>query len=458
MFIGCAVVSLGAAVIGVPTASGVNPQPLGVLAPRLPARATVGGAATSGATTLTAPAMVSNASGGGCTTPGRAPVSPAALYLISDDQSQPNAAMAYPADLWSAPAFRDDTAGLAIFAPVRYLFKQTITAAMWQAHRFPWDWSYVNTLVDEARSCGKSFSIALEVGFDDPVPDPVFANCGNGCAPAFHTWSFGNNRCILNDVPLAWKPNVLAFWQSAAASLAADLKAHNTLSSLSLLHITGVSVYDEEVRLPSGEVPVGYGKDVCADDGEKAGEVIPADARHLANYGYSAKKLTSAFGAITSAFAASFPTTKLGLSVYQSGTAFPTIAGQPPSAQVVSDLVAAANKAAPGRLHFQADNLDTTPVDRQVLQFASLYGGVVGWQSNHRGGSGARCSSGKNGSCGPDGLDSPYHQLLENGIKNSGTYLELWANDVVNYPASIEAIYPAVSAAQLSANKPARSG
>jgi hypothetical protein len=191
------------------------------------------------------------------------PVSPAALYVISDNQSQPNAAMAYPADLWSAPAFQDDTAGLAIFAPVRYLFKQTITAAMWQAHQFPWDWTYVNTLVNEALSCGKSFSIALEVRFDDPVPDPVFANCGTGCAPAFHTWSFGNDRCILNDVPLPWAPNVLAFWQSAAASLAADLRAHNALSSLSLLHLPGVSVYDEELRLPSGRFPAGTAK-TCA--------------------------------------------------------------------------------------------------------------------------------------------------------------------------------------------------
>ncbi|MGO9874716.1 MAG: hypothetical protein ACLPVY_13065 [Acidimicrobiia bacterium] len=32
--------------------------------------------------------------------------------------------------------------------------------------------------------------------------------------------------------------------------------------------------------------------------------------------------------------------------------------------------------------------------------------------------------------------------LLENGINGSGTYLELWATDVANYPASIAAIYP----------------
>ena len=58
------------------------------------------------------------------------------------------------------------------------------------------------------------------------------------------------------------------------------------------------------------------------------------------------------------------------------------------------------------------------------------------------------CNGGGAGTCGTDGPNCLYFQLLQNGSQNGGGYVEVWSADVVNSPLSLAAVksagmYPA---------------
>ncbi len=115
---------------------------------------------------------------------------------------------------------------------------------------------------------------------------------------------------------------------------------------------------------------------------------------------------------------------------------------------VAYEIVKKVNDIAPGRVLLQADLLDVNQILPEVTTLASAFSDRVGWQSNKHGSTGAGCNGGGAGSCDPDGPTSPYFYLLKNGWQNSGTYLEVWSNDVVSYPQGIDA---AVAAGYFSA-------
>jgi len=377
------------------------------------------------------------------------------IYVLNDPSNEAPAATAYAAGLATSEAYLSDVTGHAVFVPIAKILPAVTT---WG--QFNWSWGYLDTLVQAALSHQKKFSIELETGYQSgstylqSLPSGFAAACGAGCAPLFDVWTTGGaaDRCISAYVLLPWVPNVQAFWGAAATALAAHLQATGAYASLTLVHVPGLSVYDEEIRLPTGRPSPTTADTLPCPDGRPAYPTVLTDADTAAwrAHGYSDTAVVNGFAAIAGAFARAFPDRFLGLSLFNPSTTgidFPNLTGDAPGT-VASGIVQAVSRLAPGRVQVQADFLDTQAILPEVTTLASQNADSVGWQSNKHGGTGAGCNGGGAGTCGPDGAASPYYMLLQEGSLNRGEYVEVWSADVVAYPLSLDAaktagLYPA---------------
>ncbi len=381
---------------------------------------------------------------------------PAGIYVLNEASNEQSTNTAYASGLTASPAYQNDITGHAIFVPIAQILP---SITKWED--FEWDWSYLDTLVQIALSHHKKFSVELETGFQSSstflhsLPDGFAGACGDDCAPLFDVWVTGGSggRCTSAYVLLPWISKVQEFWTRAAFALAAHLRETGAYESLTLIHVPGLSVYDEELRLPTGN-PAPDANDKCPDGrfAESPDFAVANDAAdsRWQSLGYSDAAVIDGFGVITAAFAHAFPDRFLGLSLFNPGPHgidFPNLTNDP-IGFVASQIVQEVTQIAPGRVQLQSDNLDSYFAQPEVLNLAAQYGDLIGWQTNKHAETGAGCNGGGVGSCDPDGPDSPYFQLLQNGALNGGEYLEVWSNDVISYPESFDAaktagFYPA---------------
>jgi hypothetical protein len=372
---------------------------------------------------------------------------PTGIYVVNEASDEQSTATAYAPGLVTSPAYENDVEGHAIFVPIA-----KILPSVTQWGLFQWNWTYLDTLVHVAVSNHKKFSIELEMGFQssttfkESLPAGFAAACGADCAPLFDVWVTGGSggRCISAYVPLPWAPKVQWFWIEAAFAVAAHLRETGAYSSLTLIHVPGLSVYDEEIRLPTGNpapdenVQCPDGRHTLAPDFAVASDASSARWQTL---GYSDGAAIHGFGIIALGFAIAFPDRYLGLSLFNpgpNGIDFPNLTNDPVG-YVASQIVQEVTAIAPGRVQLQSDNLDSDFAQPEVLSLAAKYTNSIGWQTNKHAETGAGCNGGGSGSCSPDGPDGPYFQLLQNGALNGGEYLEVWSNDVVSYPMSFDA-------------------
>jgi hypothetical protein len=372
--------------------------------------------------------------------------SPAGVYVLDDAANEKPTAQLYAPGLFTSPAYKTDVTGHAIFVPIAKILPLITT---WG--QFNWDWGFLDTLLQLAVGNGKKFSIELETGFQSSnaylqsLPAGFLATAGANSAPLFDVWTTGGGagRCISAYVLLPWVPRVQQFWSAAANALSAHLKQAGVYDSLTLVHIPGLSVYDEEIRLPSGIPKPTTADTLPCPDGRHAYPAVidDADTGKWRGLGYSDTGAINGFKVIAKAFADAFPDRVLGLSLFppaQKGIDFPNLTGDTAgyvAAQIVREVTAIAS----GRIQVQADNLDGDYSEAEVRSLASLNSDLVGWQSNKHGGSGAGCNGGGVGSCGADGPTSLYFQILQNGSVTGGEYVEVWSADVVSFPESFAA-------------------
>lgn len=372
--------------------------------------------------------------------------SPAGIYVLDDASNEKPTAGLYAPGLFTSSAYKNDITGHALFVPIAKILPVITT---WG--QFNWDWRFLDTLLQFVSSNKKRFSIELESGFQSSdtylqsLPAGFLATAGVNSAPLFDVWTTGGGagRCISAYILLPWVPKVQQFWSAAAIALSAHLKAAGAYDSLTLVHIPGLSVYDEEIRLPTG-IPRPTTADTlpCADGRHAYPAVIDdADTGKWRTLGYSDTATVNGFTVIAKAFADAFPDRVLGLSLFppaQKGIDFPNLTGDS-AGSVAAQIVKAVSAIAPGRVQVQADNLDGNYSEAEVRGLATLNSDLVGWQSNKHGGSGAGCNGGAAGSCGQDGPVSLYFQLLQNGSVTGGEYMEVWSADVVSFPQSFAA-------------------
>ena len=370
---------------------------------------------------------------------------PSGIYVLNENSNEQSLATAYASGLTAAPAYDSDVAGHAIFVPIAKVLPSVST---WG--QFSWSWTYLDSLVGIAVSHHKRFSLEFEVGFQAEstyqisMPQGFVAACGADCAHLFDVWVVGGvaPRCIDAIVPLPWIANVQQMWTALASDAAAHLKQTGAYSSLTLVHVPGLSVYDEELRLPTGTPrPTASDSTIKCPDGKPAypTTITDADTTAWRALGYSDSAVVAGFSVIAAGFARAFPDRYLGLSLLNPGTVgldFPNLTGDPVG-QVASELVQAVSTIAPGRVQLQADDLDINHVLAEVTTLATTYGDAVGWQTNKHAGTGAGCNGAGPSSCSPDGPSGLYFQLLQAGAQNHGEYIEVWSADVVQYPQSI---------------------
>jgi hypothetical protein len=389
------------------------------------------------------------ASLGACLAPPAAAIPrPVGLYVLDDAANLAPTGKMYPAGLFSDTTYLHDVTGHAIFCPIAKILPSVST---WG--QFHFEWSVLDTLVQLATSHGKSYSIELETGFqtsaqtwNQALPPGFSGACGANCAPLFDVWATGGTggNCTSSYVLLPWVPNVQQFWAVTAESLAAHLHNIGAYGALTLVHVPGLSVYDEELRLPTGSpMPTTADTLPCPDNRPAYPTVInDATLAQWQTYGYSDSAVIAGFKAIATSFALAFPDRVLGLSLFPhgagAGIAFPNFTADS-AGYVSAQLVEEVAQIAPGRLQIQSDNLDSATTVNSVMSLARENEAFIGWQSNKHGGTGAGCGGGGAGSCLPDAPNGHFYNLLAFGAAEGAHYFEIWPRDVPSYPQGITA-------------------
>jgi hypothetical protein len=372
---------------------------------------------------------------------------PIGLYVLDDAANLAPTSKMYPAGLFTDSTYARDIAGHAIFCPIA-----KIVSSVTPWGHFQYDWSVLDTLVGLATAHGKLFSIELETGFQtssqtyrQALPSGFATACGSGCAPLFDVWAVGGSggTCTSSYVLLPWVTNVQQFWDVTADSLAAHLHNIGAYGSLTLVHVPGLSVYDEELRLPTGS-PTPSPSDTlpCPDSLPAYPTVInQATQARWNTYGYSDSAVIAGFQVIATSFARAFPDRVLGLSLFPhggAGIAFPNFTGDS-AGYVSAQLVGEVARMARGRLQIQSDNLDSAVTVNSVMSLARENAAFIAWQSNKHGGTGAGCGGGGAGSCLPDAPNGHFFNLLAYGAAEGAHYFEIWPRDVLKYPLAIGA-------------------
>lgn len=173
------------------------------------------------------------------------------------------------------------------------------------------------------------------------------------CAPTFNVLHPSTQVCLSNKIPLPWNGNVQKFWGALAMALAAHLKGScydpenrvigpcrkgrpSVYEALTLIHLPGISIFDEELSFPnpkrplpttSGSCPDGRSftpKPTSGDDWATNSVAYDNSSANLVRLGYTESppspsppattNLIEGFKAIAGSFAHAFPDRVLGLS------------------------------------------------------------------------------------------------------------------------------------------------
>lgn len=341
------------------------------------------------------------------------------IYMMSN-YGYKNGAFAAPFAAGAIPT-PSQIAGLALYVPLAQILPVYPTDGV----SYVWDWTYLNALIADAN--GKPFSLALVVGFQAPLPAGFDAACP-GCAATFHTWQAVDSTCVVSAVPLIWNTQVQALWSAAAGAIALHLRETETYAQLTLVHLPGLSAFDEELRMPAS-TPAPSDPSLCPVIADTT------EARYQSLGYVSGPDVRSAWLNVTSAWGAAFPDKLMGASLFPPTLPdFPSWVNATQGAYAKS-LVTALAAMFPGRLQLQADMAGAVGFAPsgyllpEAENFASNFGTPLGWQTMQPGATFVT----------NDDPASPtsYYALLQ--AMAPASYVEVWSYDVVSYPNSIVA-------------------
>ena len=220
-------------------------------------------------------------------------------------------------------------------------------------------------------------------------------------------------------VLLPWEPKVQTFWAALAEASADHLVSTGAYGQLRLVHVSGLSIYDEELRLPTAALP----------GPEDAGCTVAEDtteARYTSLGYVDPKQVRHAFKVLVAGWASAYPDKFLGLSLFPPKVDFPKFMDK--DGGLTWSLAEIAADAASGRLLIQADMAgspnfqDAGYVLPEAEDMAGALGARLGWQTQGPGIEFADSSAG-------------YAELLHD--MSNAQYIEVYSHDVVAYPDAL---------------------
>jgi len=331
-----------------------------------------------------------------------------------------------------------------------YVLWSVLTSA--KAPPKTYNWTVLDQMVQLAVSNGKKFEVGIVTGRDTPAW--VFDAPPQGLGAAGQTFGYvqlgkPGAGCLRVQLALPWDNNYIAAYADLLQQLSTHLKAQSWYNSMTMLRLTGINTYTEELRLPAEPPGTGAAAQSCLSGNLQAWEQV----------GYTQGLVATGWRQMLTASQRAFPdkTFNLALITDNGFPAFlpngtpvssPAAAVQQASLVIVTNLAQITAQQFPGQLVIQSNGLeDQGLLDTTTIQLAQQNGTLLAWQTNESelqtggaacGGTRAMpmvCTS-----------DADYFNLLKLGIfpeGSSGTnpvmaqYLELLPPNVIAFPNAV---------------------
>ncbi|WP_376096984.1 hypothetical protein ACE7GA_05875 [Roseomonas sp. CCTCC AB2023176] len=246
-----------------------------------------------------------------------------------------------------------------------------------------------------------------------------------------------NRSCLPVQVGVPWDSGYQAAFLDLWSALAERVRATpGGLEAVRIVKLTGVNQFTEEFRMPAG---TGLRDDVCGRTDETAAWLAE---------GYRPARVVEAWTRMAAGIAERFPGTLLALDVLERNDVPPVDdAGAPTRDPPVKPrLIAEGRRRFGGRFAVQWNGLTAAGPLADTVLAARAGGTVIGWQSNaFRGLEGAGCNAARNAA--PAACDTGgFGAILRRGVETGASYLEVWAPDVLQFPAEVAAADAALRA------------
>lgn len=232
-----------------------------------------------------------------------------------------------------------------------------------------------------------------------------------------------NRRCIPFTFGVPWDSAYQNAFIAVQKAVADHLKATpGAWDALRIVKLTGMNQITEELRVP-------IALDSRFDDCNNTSKTPAA-------IGYSPAAAEAAWVTIARGIATAFPGKVLALDVLERNDFPPAIGAEDPKQAIIADGL----RLAPGRFAVQWNGLNLGgPTAPSVLQ-AARDGAVIGWQTNaFRGLSGSGCNAQRQAAAQPCDAQH-YKALLQRGVVQGASYIEIWAPDALAFPHVVEDI------------------
>jgi len=117
-----------------------------------------------------------------------------------------------------------------------------------------YNWTMLDGMVQLAVSNGKKFEVGIVTGGDTPAW--VFDAPPQGLGAAGQIFGYAQlgkpgAGCLHEHLPLPWDNNYIAAYADLLQQLSTHLKAQGWYDSMTMLRLTGINTYTEELRLPA---------------------------------------------------------------------------------------------------------------------------------------------------------------------------------------------------------------
>ena len=156
-----------------------------------------------------------------------------------------------------------------------YVLWSVLTSA--KAPPKTYNWTVLDQMVQLAVSNGKKFEVGIVTGRDTPAW--VFDAPPQGLGAAGQTFGYvqlgkPGAGCLRVQLALPWDNNYIAAYADLLQQLSTHLKAQSWYNSMTMLRLTGINTYTEELRLPAEPPGTGAAAQSCLSGNLQAWEQV----------------------------------------------------------------------------------------------------------------------------------------------------------------------------------------